>query len=110
MNEEYQKILEVCQSLIGRKPIVSDNEINDATSKAKMLYPNVDTEKLKSDLLSLYSVKIDTFQILEGKDRREPWLKDFKANQKSDWKFWKRYTDYLAKQKKVFACGYYAIG
>lgn len=98
--EEYQKILEVCQSLIGRKPSVSDNEINDATSKVKMLYPNIDTNKLKSDLLSLYSVKIDTFQILEGKDRREPWLKDFKANQKSDWKFWTRYTDYLAKQKK----------
>lgn len=61
MNEEYQKILEVCQSIIGRKPSVSDSEINDAVGKAKMLYPNADTEKLKSDLLSLYSVKIETF-------------------------------------------------
>lgn len=100
MNEEYQKILEVCQSLIGRKPSVSDSEIDDAVCKAKLIYPHIDTIKLKSDLLSLYSVKIDFFQILEGRDRREPWLKDFKANKKSDWKFWTRYTDYLAKQKK----------
>jgi len=51
-------------------------------------------------LLSMYSVKIDTFQILEGRERREPWLKDFRANQKSKWEFWTRYAEYLEKQKK----------
>lgn len=100
MNDNYQVAIEICQSIIGRKASVSDSEINDAVAKAKMIYSDVDVIKLKNDLLSMYSVKIDTFQILEGRERREPWLKDFKANQKSKWEFWTRYAEYLEKQKK----------
>jgi len=100
VNDNYQIAIEICQSIIGRKASVADSEINEAVVKAKMLYPNVDAVKLKNDLLSMYSVKIDTFQILEGRERREPWLKDFRANQKSKWEFWTRYAEYLEKQKK----------
>ncbi|MDR2915539.1 MAG: Z1 domain-containing protein [Tannerella sp.] len=100
MSDNYQVAIEICQSIIGRKASVSDSEINDAVAKAKMIYSDVDVIKLKNDLLSMYSVKIDTFQILEGRERREPWLKDFKANQKSKWEFWTRYAEYLEKQKK----------
>lgn len=100
MNDNYQVAIEICQSIIGRKASVTDSEINDAVVKAKMLYPDVDAIKLKNELLSMYSVKIDTFQILEGRERREPWLKDFRANQKSKWEFWTRYAEYLEKQKK----------
>ena len=100
MNDNYQVVIEICQSIIGRKVSVTDSEINEAVSKAKMLYSDVDTVKLKNDLLSMYSVKIDTFQILEGRQRREPWLKDFRADQKSKWEFWTRYAEYLKKQKK----------
>ena len=100
MNDNYRIAIEICQSIIGRKASVADNEINNAVVKAKMLYPDIDDVKLKNDLLSMYSVKIDTFQILEGRERREPWLKDFRANQKSKWEFWTRYAEYLEKQKK----------
>jgi hypothetical protein len=100
MNDNYQIVIEICQSIIGRKASVADSEINEAVVKATMLYSNVDAVKLKNDLLSMYSVKIDTFQILEGKERREPWLRDFRANQKSKWEFWTRYAEYLEKQKK----------
>ena len=100
MNDNYQIAIEICQSIIGRKASVSDNEINDAIIKVKMLYPTTDVVRLKNDLLSMYSVKIDAFQILEGRERREPWLKDFRANQKSKWEFWTRYAEYLEKQKK----------
>ena len=100
MNDNYQVAIEICQSIIGRKASVADSEINEAVVKTKMLYPDVDTVKLKNDLLSMYSVKIDTFQILEGRERREPWLKDFRADQKSKWEFWTRYAEYLEKQKK----------
>lgn len=100
MSDNYQVAIEICQSIIGRKASVSDSEINDAVAKAKMIYSDVDAIKLKNDLLSMYSVKIDTFQILEGRERREPWLKDFRANQKSKWGFWTRYAEYLEKQKK----------
>ncbi|HPW96583.1 MAG TPA: Z1 domain-containing protein [Paludibacteraceae bacterium] len=100
MNENYQKSIGICQSIIGRKASVSDSEISDAVMKAKMLYPDIDDVKLKDELLSMYSVRIDVFQILEGKERREPWLRDFKAKQISKWEFWTRYADYLEKQKK----------
>ena len=100
MNDNYQVAIEICQSIIGRKASVADSEINEAVVKTKMLYPDVDAVKLKNDLLSMYSVKIDTFQILEGRERREPWLKDFRANQNSKWEFWTRYAGYLEKQKK----------
>ena len=100
MTDNYQVAIEICQSIIGRKASVTDSEINDAVVKVKMIYSDVDAVKLKNDLLSMYSVKIDTFQILEGRERREPWLKDFRANQKSKWEFWTRYAEYLEKQKK----------
>jgi len=100
MNDNYQVVIEICQSIIGRKASVADSEIDNAVVKAKVLYPDVDAVKLKNDLLSMYSVKIDTFQILERRERREPWLKDFRANQKSKWEFWTRYAEYLEKQKK----------
>lgn len=100
MSDNYQVSIEICQSIIGRKASVSDSEINDAVAKAKMIYSDVDVIRLKNDLLSMYSVKIDTFQILEGRERREPWLKDFRANQKTKWEFWTRYAEYLEKQKK----------
>lgn len=87
MNDNYQVVIEICQSIIGRKVSVTDSEINEAVSKAKMLYSDVDTVKLKNDLLSMYSVKIDTFQILEGRQRREPWLKDFRADQNQSGSF-----------------------
>lgn len=77
MNDNYQVAIEICQSIIGRKASVTDSEINEAAIKAKMIYPDVDAAKLKNDLLSMYSVKIDAFQILEGRERRDPWLKDF---------------------------------
>jgi hypothetical protein len=100
MSDNYQIAIEICQSIIGRKASVTDNEINNAVGKATMLYSDVDAAKLKNDLLSMYSVKIDAFQILEGRERREPWLKDFRANKKSKWEFWTRYAEYLEKQKK----------
>jgi hypothetical protein len=100
MSNNFQTALEVCQSIIGRKSSVSDGEISDAVKKAGMIYPDVNTVQLKAELLSMYSVKIDTYQILEGRERREPWLKDFRANKKSNWEFWTRYAEYLEKQKK----------
>ncbi len=66
------------------------------------MFKDVDQSILKDMLLSLYTTKVDTFQILEGKERRDPWLKAFKAAQSSKWNFWTRYSKYLA-EKKSFA-------
>lgn len=99
MNNDYSTVKEVCQSMIGRKTSVSNEEIDRAVSMALQIYPDTDETRLKNDLLAMYSVKVEMYQILEGRDRREPWLKDFRANKKSNWDFWNRYSQYLEKQK-----------
>lgn len=100
MKDNYSTIINVCKSIIGMTASATDDEINEAVSKVSRIYSNVNTKQLKNDLLAMYSIKIDAYHILEGKGRREPWLKDFKANKKSNWSFWNRYKEYLYRQKK----------
>lgn len=102
MNESLMKALDMCRILIGAKRNVTDEDIDLAVSKILLLFPEVDKISLKDELLALYNVKVEAFQILEGKDRRAPWLKAFRAAKKSQWKFWTRYSKYL-KESKRFA-------
>lgn len=100
MNEDFLIAIKICQSIIGLKTSVIDSEINNAVEKTISIYPNIDKEELKKEILSLYSVQVDPYQILEGKERREPWLKEFKTQKDYNWDFWLRYSEYLEKQKK----------
>ena len=94
MNESLIKALDMCRVYIGAKRNVTDEDIESAISKILLLFPEVDKASLKDELLALYNVKVEAFQILEGKDRRVPWLKAFRAAKKSQWKFWTRYSKY----------------
>ena len=80
---------------------MSDDEINQAISDVTSIpmYAGLDKTELKKSLLAIYNVKVDTYQILEGRDARIPWLKEFKAERQSEWLFWTRYKRYLAEQK-----------
>lgn len=102
MNELLARAIDICRLLIGTKNNITDDEISKAISNVTSMpdYLNIDKNKIKEELLSLYNVKVDEFQILEGKDRREPWLGTFKANRLSNWNFWRRYCKYLAEQKR----------
>lgn len=101
MNELNEKAINMCQALIGFKPGVSDEEIDTAISTVTSLpmFAGLDKTELKKSLLAIYNVKVDTYQILEGRDARIPWLKEFKAERRSEWQFWTRYKKYLAEQK-----------
>lgn len=101
MNERNEKAINICQAIIGFKLGVSDDEINQAISDVTSIpmYAGLDKTELKKSLLAIYNVKVDTFQILEGRDARIPWLKEFKAERQSEWLFWTRYKRYLAEQK-----------
>lgn len=101
MNELNEKAINMCQALIGFKPGVSDEEIDTAISTVTSLsmFAGLDKIELKKSLLAIYNVKVDTYQILEGRDARIPWLKEFKAARRSEWQFWTRYKKYLAEQK-----------
>lgn len=101
MNELNDKAINICQAIIGFKLGVSDDEINQAISDVTSIpmYAGLDKTELKKSLLAIYNVKVDTYQILEGRDARISWLKEFKAERQSEWLFWTRYKRYLAEQK-----------
>lgn len=95
----HDQILNICRDLIGTNAVVTDDQINDAINKVSLIFPKMDRIQTKKELLSLYGVRIQDFQILEGNERRRPWLREFKAERKSTWEFWMRYKQYLSKQK-----------
>ena len=92
-----------CRLIIGEESTTTDAKIDHAIEMVKNLLgaENIDTIRLKRELQTIYSTKIETFRILVGRERRQPWLNDFKANGQSEWKFWKRYKEYL--ENKGFA-------
>ena len=104
MSEILAQAVDICRKLIGEKTTPDVSEIDSAITNITYIpmFKDIDQSILKDMLLSLYTTKVDTFQILEGKERRDPWLKAFKAAQSSKWNFWTRYSKYLA-EKKSFA-------
>ncbi len=97
--ENYQKAIEVCRTLIGIKNSVTDEDIDKSINSVILIYPNLSKEVLKTKLMSIYSVRVEPMQILEGRDRRKPWLMAYKATGNSRWSFWNRYKYYLEHQK-----------
>lgn len=97
-----EKAKNMCRSLIGEKVSVTDVEIDSAIEQVMYMpfFSGIDTTQLKNELLSTYRVRVDLFKILVGKERREPWIKDYKANHSADhWAFWNRYRHYLEQSK-----------
>lgn len=95
------QIINMCRVLIGPNAVVTDNQINDAIERVSLIFPNMDVAQIKNELLSLYGVRIQDFQILEGNERRQPWLRDFKAERKSTWDFWVRYNSIYLNRKAL---------
>ena len=97
-----EKARNMCRSLIGEKVSVTDVEIDSAIEQVMYMpfFSGIDTTQLKNELLSTYRVRVDLFKILVGKERREPWIKDYKANHSAEyWAFWNRYRHYLEQSK-----------
>lgn len=99
MDEDTRIAYKLAVDIIGHKDVVQDSEINDAIAKVSLIYPTIDKEALKNELLTNYTTTVEAHQILDGKDRRKPWLKQFRADKKSSWDFWNRYVQYLEKDK-----------
>lgn len=81
---------------------VTDDTIKNAISNVLCMpdYQSLDANRLFEELSTLYNTRVENYQILIGRERKEPWLKDFKANHDAGyWKFWIRYKTYLAEQK-----------
>lgn len=99
MSENQNRAYDVCRAIIGNKLIVTDSEIDSAIIMAKSLFPDTDASLLKASLLAKYCVSVDNFQVLEGRERRAPWLSTYRQTH-TTWDFWKRYKEYLDEDKK----------
>lgn len=99
MEEKLDTAYRVAVDIIGHKAVIQDKDITDAIEKVILWYPDIDKAALRKELLANYTTTVETHQILDGKDRRKPWLKQFRADRKSTWSFWNRYIQYLEKDK-----------
>lgn len=102
--EILNKAVRHCMIIIGEEATTTDAKIDQAIEDVRnylLRTEEIDTIRLKQELQTIYSTQVDTFRILVGRERRQPWLNDFKANGQSEWKFWNRYKDYL--EDKGFA-------
>jgi len=101
--ETLNQAVRHCRLLIGEEASTTDEKIDGAIEMVKNLLgaDNIDAVRLKRELQTIYSTQIEAFRILVGRERRQPWLNEFKANEQSEWRFWKRYKEYL--ENKSFA-------
>ena len=101
--EILNQAVRICRIRIGKMSTTTDETIDNAIREVEILFgtENIDAIRLKQELQTIYSTQVDTFRILVGRERRQPWLNDFKANGQSEWKFWNRYKEYL--EDKGFA-------
>ena len=101
MNELINKALRICRVYINQ-PNVTDEKLRSVIDIVCQMpdFVSIDKDALFYELSTKYNTKVGNYQILEGKERRQPWLKNYKAaHAKSDWKFWNRYVQYLQEQK-----------
>ncbi|MBP9995330.1 MAG: Z1 domain-containing protein [bacterium] len=101
MNELYDNAINICRLMI-KSSSVTDETIKSVIRSVLYMpeFKELDANKLFEELSVLYNTHIGNYQILSGRDRQKRWLREFKANHKSDfWMFWNRYKKYLAEQK-----------
>lgn len=60
-------------------------------------FASIDREQFLREASHHFMTRMDDFRILEGKERREPWLLPKKAS--IHWNFWNRYKQYLEDEK-----------
>lgn len=99
MDDTLQTAYNVAVAMIGHKDVVQDEEIDKTIDSISHLYPGIDMQALKNELLANYTTTVDVHQILDARARRTPWLKQFRADKESNWSFWKRYERYLKETK-----------
>lgn len=94
-NELVQRALATFSQVAGPNSVsFSDEEIDKYINLVLPLFPSLSREEFKQAVQANYSTQIEAFRILEGKERRKPWLMDFKTTHR-DWRFWARYKKYL---------------
>lgn len=98
--DDFQTAYNIASEILLHLGTISDTDIIMAVDQSLRIYPNVDRGRLVNTLLANYATRVDDFRILEGRERRAPWLGEFRANQNIRWDFWNRYIRYLRTDKQ----------
>ena len=98
--EQAQKI---CRNLLDIDPPETIEKIKDAIQKVASIIPlsNADRDILFARLIDVTGVTQDAARILDIDDKIEPWILNKWSENPGNRKFWKRYKDYLADEKKI---------
>ena len=79
-NDLIQRAIATFSQVAGPNRLsFTDEEIERYVNLVLPLFPGLEHDDFKQAVQANFSTQIETFRILEGKERRKPWLKDFKA-------------------------------
>lgn len=97
--EQAQKI---CRNLLDLDPPETVEKIEDAIKRVRLILPlsDEDSKELLARLIDVTGITQDPPRILDN-NKTEPWILDKWAENTSNRRFWKRYRDYLADEKKI---------
>ena len=104
MMSEFNSAMLMAIGPLQAKGHVTEADIDEVIAPFQLIkgggsWQSVDLKVLKEKLMELFHAKMDHARILEGKERRLPWLKTFKAEENSNWHFWEDYKKYLKEVK-----------
>lgn len=101
---QFEQARKICLNLleVSDSP-VSAEKISQAITKVKVLFPEISKDEEKSlfeRVESFYGISMDEARILD-EDYKSivPWIEEKRAREGINWKFWKRYREYLSEEK-----------
>ncbi len=93
-----ENAIKTLRTLLPDEPgSVTPAEIITQVDRVRVLYPAVDRDALIQAVTELYNIRADPWTILEGRERRMPWLTARRTA--IQWSYWIRYRDYLQIEK-----------
>lgn len=99
---KFESAKATCITIINSASVTDEylrNVVNNVISMP--MFNDIDRDLLFEELSTMYSIRVEQYRILEDRERRTPWLREFKANHNQDyWEFWNRYKIYLSTQKR----------
>lgn len=95
----YKQALKTIFTLLPQTGNVSVKAIENAVDMTLSipLYAGLERDIIVKELMSVYSILIENFRIIESDERKRPWISANKSGIK--WDFWNRYRDYLIIDK-----------
>ncbi|WP_319506047.1 Z1 domain-containing protein [uncultured Methanolobus sp.] len=97
----YKQAIRTIRTFLPDTGSITIDEIEkfvDITLSIEM-YKDLEKEKLVREIESLYRIRQDDYKIIEGNERRKPWLNEKKSQIGFENGFWGRYREYLEDEK-----------